>query len=166
MSIRLTPFVHRINIEQERMNKKPRSRTRDKRFTLRVSQEEKDIITAAMAATGSTSVAEFVLNSINNSNVILISEIESYNEIFAKAGKLAKSIIKGLNLIQSQPDNFQKFIDYLERDDRQNLSALLAFASNLDKAVNTYCLYEDNIKLSADLTMKEFVKEKAKSHKK
>lgn len=144
---------------------KPKIRTRDKRFTLRVSQEEKDTLLAAMTATGTASVAELVMNSVNNANVILISEIESYSDVFAKAGGLGKNIIKGLNLVQSQPEKFQTFINYLEKDNKKNLAALLAFASNLQKAVNTFCLYEDNIKFSADLTLKDFIKSKKKGQK-
>ncbi|MGG5283611.1 hypothetical protein ACQZ2G_06315 [Pseudomonas viridiflava] len=143
-------------------DKKPRVRNRDKRFTLRVSQEEKNTLLAAMAATGSTSVVDLVMNAVNNSNVILINEIESYNDVFAKAGGLGKNIIKGLNLIQSQPEKFKTFINYLEKDNGKNLAAMMAFASNLEKAVNTFCLYEDNIKCSAELTLKEFVKSKKK----
>lgn len=143
-------------------DKKPRIRNRDKRFTLRVSQEEKDTLLAAMAATGSTSVADLVMNAVNNSNVILINEIESYNDVFAKAGGLGKNIIKGLNLVQSQPEKFKTFINYLEKDNGKNLAALLAFASNLEKAVNAYCIYEDNIKCSADVTLKDFVKSRKK----
>lgn len=141
---------------------KPRVRTRDKRFTLRVSQEEKDTLIAAMAATGSTSVADLVMNAVNNSNVILINEVESYNDVFAKAGGLGKNIIKGLKLIQSQPEKFKTLINYLEKDNGKNISAMLAFATNLEKAVNTFCVYEDNVKCSADLTLKEFVKSKKK----
>ena len=143
-------------------DKKPRVRNRDKRFTLRVSQEEKDTLLAAMAATGSTSVADLVMNSVNNANVILINEVESYNDVFAKAGGLGKNIIKGLNLIQSQPEKFKTFINYLEKDNGKNLAAMLAFATNLEKAVNTFCVYEDNVKCSAELTLKEFVKIKEK----
>lgn len=143
-------------------DKKPRMRNRDKRFTLRVSQEEKDTLLAAMAATGSTSVADLVMNAVNNSNVILIKEIESYNDVFAKAGGLGKNIIKGLNLVQSQPEKFKTFINYLEKDNGKNFAALLAFASNLEKAVNSYCIYEDNIKCSADVTLKDFVKSRKK----
>ncbi len=143
-------------------DKKPRIRNRDKRFTLRVSQEEKDTLQAAMAATGSNSVADLVMNSVNNANVILINEVESYNDVFAKAGGLGKNLIKGLNLIQSQPEKFKTFINYLEKDNGKNLAAMMAFASNLEKAVNTFCLYEDNIKCSAELTLKEFVKSKKK----
>jgi len=143
-------------------DKKPRVRNRDKRFTLRVSQEEKDTLLAAMAATGSTSVADLVMNSVNNANVILINEIESYNDVFAKAGGLGKNLIKGLNLVQSQPEKFKTFINYLEKDNGKNLAAILAFASNLEKAVNAFCIYEDNVKCSAELTLKEFVKSKKK----
>ncbi|MCS3417139.1 hypothetical protein M2399_002591 [Pseudomonas sp. BIGb0450] len=143
-------------------DKKPRVRNRDKRFTLRVSQEEKDTLLAAMAATGSTSVADLVMNSVNNANVILINEIESYNDVFAKAGGLGKNIIKGLNLIQSQPEKFKTLINYLEKDNGKNLAAMLAFATTLEKAVNTFCIYEDNVKCSAELTLKEFVKSKKK----
>lgn len=143
-------------------DKKPRIRNRDKRFTLRVSQEEKDTILAAMAATGSTSVADLVMNSVNNANVILINEIKSYNDVFAKAGGLGKNLIKGLNLVHSQPEKFRTFINYLEKDNGKNFAAMLAFASNLEKAVNTFCAYEDNVKCSAELTLKEFVKSKKK----
>lgn len=143
-------------------DKKTRIRNRDKRFTLRVSQEEKDTLLAAMAATGSTSVADLVMNSVNNANVILINEVESYNDVFAKAGGLGKNIIKGLNLIQSQPEKFKTFINYLEKDNGKNLAAMLAFSTNLEKAVNTFCVYEDNVKCSAELTLKEFVKSKKK----
>ena len=143
-------------------DKKPRVRNRDKRFTLRVSQEEKDTLLAAMAATGSNSVADLVMNSVNNANVILINEIESYNDVFAKAGGLGKNVIKGLNLVQSQPEKFKTFINYLEKDNGKNLAAILAFASNLEKAVNAFCIYEDNVKCSAELTLKEFVKSKKK----
>jgi uncharacterized protein (DUF1778 family) len=142
--------------------KKPSIRKRDKRFTLRVSQEEKDTLLAAMAATGSTSVADLVMNAVNNSNVIMINEIESYNDVFAKAGSLGKNIIKGLNLVQSQPEKFQTFINYLEKDNGKSLSAMLAFATTLEKAVNTFCVYEDNVKCSAELTLKDFVKSKKK----
>ena len=144
---------------------KPKIRTRDKRFTLRVSQEEKDTLLAAMTATGTASVADLVMNSVNNANVLLISEIDSYSDVFAKAGGLGKNIIKGLNLVQSQPEKFQTFINYLEKDNKKNLAALLAFASNLQKAVNTFCLYEDNIKCSTDLTLKDFIKSKKKGQK-
>lgn len=143
-------------------DKKPRIRNRDKRFTLRVSQEEKDAILAAMAATGSTSVADLVMNSVNNADVILINEVESYNDVFAKAGGLGKNLIKGLNLVQSQPEKFKTFINYLEKDNGKNLAAMLAFATTLEKAVNTFCVYEDNVKCSAELTLKEFVKSKKK----
>ena len=143
-------------------DKKPRIRNRDKRFTLRVSQEEKDTLLAAMTATGSNSVADLVMNSVNNANVILINEIESYNDVFAKAGGLGKNLIKGLNLVQSQPEKFKTFINYLEKDNGKNLAAILAFASNLEKAVNAFCIYEDNVKCSAELTLKEFVKSKKK----
>jgi len=143
-------------------DKKPRVRNRDKRFTLRVSQEEKDTLLAAMAATGSNSVADLVMNSVNNANVILINEIESYNDVFAKAGGLGKNLIKGLNLVQSQPEKFKTFINYLEKDNGKNLAAILAFASNLEKAVNAFCIYEDNIKCSADITLKDFVKSRKK----
>ena len=143
-------------------DKKPRVRNRDKRFTLRVSQEEKDTLLAAMAATGSTSVVDLVMNSVNNANVILINEIESYNDVFAKAGGLGKNLINGLNLVQSQPEKFKTFINYLEKDNGKNLAAILAFASNLEKAVNAFCIYEDNVKCSAELTLKEFVKSKKK----
>jgi len=145
--------------------KKSKIRTRDKRFTLRVSQKEKDTLLAAMAASRTASVADLVMNCINNSNVILINEIESYSDVFAKAGGLGKNIIKGLNLIQSQPEKLQTFINYLEKDNKKNLAALLAFASNLEKAVNTFCLYEDNINCSADLTLKDFIKTKNKGQK-
>ncbi|HBO0923705.1 TPA: hypothetical protein L4G10_006221 [Pseudomonas aeruginosa] len=106
------------------------------------------------------------MNLLENSSVLLINEIESYSDVFAKSGSLGKNIIKGLNLIQAQPDRYQAFINYLEKDDKKNFAALLAFASNLEKATNTYCLYEDNIKASADFTLKEFVKTKNKGVKK
>lgn len=143
-------------------DKKPRKITRDKRFTLRVSQEEKEYLQAAIAATGSKSVADLLMNTLNNSTVILINEIESYSDVFSKAGGLGKNIIKGLNLVQSQPEKFQTLINYLERDSGKNLAAMLAFASNLEKAVNTYCVYEDNIKCSADITLKDFIKSRKK----
>ncbi|QXG47594.1 hypothetical protein [Pseudomonas viridiflava] len=143
-------------------DKKPRIRNRDKRFTLRVSQEEKDTLLAAMAATGSTSVADLVLNSINNSGIILVSEVESYKDVFKKAGDLGKNIIKGLKTVEDHPEKYQKLIDYLERDDRKTVSAMMAFASKLEQAVNTFCIYEDNIKCSADLTLKEVIKSRKK----
>ena len=143
-------------------DKKPKIRNRDKRFTLRVSQEEKDTLLAAMAVTGSKSVVDLVMNSVNNANVILINEVESYNDVFAKAGGLGKNIIKGLNLVQSQPEKFQTLINYLEKDNGKKLAAMIAFASNLEKAVNTFCVYEDNVKCSAEFTLKEFVKSKKK----
>lgn len=143
-------------------DKKPKIRTRDKRFTLRVSQEEKEIILAAMAATKSKSIVDLVLNSINNSGVILISEVESYNEVFKKAGNLGKNILKGLKTVEDHPEKYLKLIDYLERDDRRNISAMMAFASKLEQAVNTFCIYEENIKCSADLTLKEVIKSKNK----
>jgi hypothetical protein len=143
-------------------DKKPKIRNRDKRFTLRVSQEEKETLLAAIAATKSKSVVELVLNSINNSGVILISEVESYNEVFKKAGDLGKNIIKGLKTVEDHPEKYQKLIDYLERDDRKTVSAMMAFASKLEQAVNAFCIYEDNIKCSADLTLKEVIKSKKK----
>ncbi len=143
-------------------DKKPKKIVRDKRFTLRVSQEEKEYLQAAIAATGSKSVVDLLMNTLNNANVILISEVESYSDVFAKAGGLGKNIIKGLNLIQSQPEKFKTFINYLEKDNGKNLAAMLAFATTLEKAVNTFCVYEDNVKCSAELTLKEFVKSKKK----
>lgn len=143
-------------------DKKPRVRNRDKRFTLRVTQEEKDTLLAAMAATKSKSIVELVLNSINNSQVILINEVESYNDVFAKAGKLGKNIVKGLNLVKRQPDKYEKFIDYLEKEDGQNIRAMTAFATKLEQAVNTFCIYEENVRCSADLTLKEVIKSNKK----
>jgi dihydroorotase-like cyclic amidohydrolase len=143
-------------------DKKTRVRNRDKRFTLRVSQEEKETLLAAMAATGSTSVVDLVMNAVNNSNVILINEVESYNDVFAKAGSFGKNINKGLNFIQRNPEKFKVFIDYLEKDNGKNFAAMMTFASNLEKAVNAFCIYEENIKCSAELTLKEFVKSKKK----
>ncbi|HFH3186080.1 hypothetical protein [Pseudomonas aeruginosa] len=141
-------------------------RNRNERFNLRVTQEEKQLIEAAREITGSNSIADLIINLLENSSVLLINEIESYSDVFAKSGNLGKNIIKGLNLIQSQPDRYQAFINYLEKDDKRNFAALLAFASNLEKATNTYCLYEDNIKASADFTLKEFIKTKNKGVKK
>lgn len=141
-------------------------RNRNERLNLRVTQEEKQLIEAAREITGSNSIADLIINLLENSSVLLINEIESYSDVFAKSGSLGKNIIKGLNLIQAQPDRYQAFINYLEKDDKKNFAALLAFASNLEKATNTYCLYEDNIKASADFTLKEFVKTKNKGVKK
>ncbi|MGA6107807.1 hypothetical protein [Pseudomonas solani] len=135
-------------------------RKRNETMLIRVSAEEKELIQQARLKTGSKSIADFILNLIENANVILIKEIESFSDVFAKSGSLGKNIIKGLNLIQAQPDRYQAFINYLEKDDKKNLAALLAFASNLEKATNTYCLYEDNISCSADLTLKDFIKSK------
>ncbi|WP_458729831.1 hypothetical protein [Pseudomonas brenneri] len=141
-------------------------RNRNERFTLRVSKEEKEILEAAKKITGSKSIADLVLNLLENSRVLLINEIESYGDVFAKSGSLGKNIIKGLDLIQTQPDRYRSFINYLEKDNKKNFAALIAFASNLEKATNTYCLYEDNIKASADFTLKEFIKMKNKRVKK
>lgn len=143
-------------------DKKPKKIVRDKRFTLRVSQAEKEFLMAAIATTGTKSVVDLLMNTLNNSNVILINEVESYNDVFAKAGKLGKSIVQGLNLVKAQPEKHQKLIDYLERDNRQNLTAITAFATKLEQAVNTFCVYEDNIKCSADITLKDFIKSKKK----
>lgn len=127
---------------------------------IRVSVEEKELIQQARLKTGSKSIADFILNTIENSNVILIKEIESYSDVFAKSGLLGKGIIKGLSLIQNQPERYQAFIEYLEKDNKKNFSALLAFARNLEKATNAYCLFEDNISCSANLTLKDFIKSK------
>ncbi|WP_338479092.1 hypothetical protein VRB67_00310 [Pseudomonas trivialis] len=143
-------------------DKKPRVRNRDKRFTLRVTQEEKDTILAAMAATNSKSVVELVINSINNSGIILVSEVEKYSAVLAKAKDLGKGINKGLDLIQLQPEKFQTLINYLEKDDRKNLNAMISFSANLDRAIKGYCIYEENIKRSTDLTLKEVIKAKKK----
>ncbi|MFM1235629.1 hypothetical protein WFQ09_02800 [Yersinia enterocolitica] len=143
-------------------DKKPKIRNRDKRFTLRVSQEEKDTILAAMAATNSKSVVELVINSINNSGIILVSEVEKYSAVLAKAKDLGKGINKGLDLIQLQPEKFQTLINYLEKDDRKNLNAMISFSANLDRAIKGYCIYEENIKRSTDLTLKEVIKAKKK----
>ncbi len=141
-------------------------RNRDQRFNLRVTQEEKQLIESAREIAGSNSVADLIINLLENSSVLLVREIESYSDVFAKSGSLGKNIIKGLNLIQAQPDRYQAFINYLEKDDKKNFAALMAFASNLEKATSTYCLYEDNIKASADFTLKEFIKIKNKGVKK
>ncbi|WP_282364126.1 hypothetical protein [Pseudomonas sp. PS01297] len=141
-------------------DKKPRIRNRDKRFTLRVSQEEKDTILAAMAATNSKSVVELVLNSINNSGVILVNEVEKYSTVLAKAKDLGSNIQKGIELVQSQPHRAKDFINYLEKDDGKNLKAIVSFSVNLDHAIKGYCIYEENIKCSADFTLKEFIKSK------
>ena len=143
-------------------DKKPKKVVRDKRFTLRVSQAEKEFLMAAIAETGTKSVVDLLMNTLNNSNVILINEVESYNDVFAKAGKLGKNILQGLNLVKGQPEKHDKLINYLERDAPQNLRAVMAFATKLEQAVNTFCIYEDNVKCSADLTLKEFVKSKKK----
>ncbi|MCO7557146.1 type II toxin-antitoxin system TacA family antitoxin [Metapseudomonas otitidis] len=140
-------------------------RNRNERLNLRVTQEEKQLIEAAREITGSNSIADLIINLLENSSVLLVNEIETYSDVFAKSGTLGKNIIKGLNLIQSQPDRYQAFINYLEKDDKKNFAALLAFASNLEKATNTYCLYEDNVKASADFTLKEFIKNKKRGGK-
>lgn len=140
-------------------------RNRNERFTLRVTKEEKELLEAAKKITGSNSIADLIINLLENSSVLLINEIESYSDVFAKSGSLGRNIIKGLNLIQAQPDRYQALINYLEKDDKKNFAALLAFASNLEKATNTYCLYEDNIKASADFTLKEFIKIKKRGGK-
>lgn len=143
-------------------DKKPRIRNRDKRFTLRVSQEEKDFLLAAMAATNSKSVVELVLNSINNSGIILVSEVEKYSTVLAKAKDLGNSIKKGIDLVQTQPNRAKDFIAYLEKDDGKNLNAIVSFSENLDRAIKGYCIYEQNVKHSTDLTLKEVIKVKKK----
>ena len=91
-------------------DKKPKKVVRDKRFTLRVSQAEKEFLMAAIAETGTKSVVDLLMNTLNNSNVILINEVESYNDVFAKAGKLGKNILQGLNLVKAQPEKHDKLI--------------------------------------------------------
>ena len=143
-------------------DKKPKKITRDKRFTLRVSQEEKEYLQAAIAATGSKSVVDLLMNTLNNANVILINEVESYSDVFAKAGGLGKGIKKGLAFVKKQPEKYQTLINYLEKDEGKNFAAMLAFTTSLEKAVNAFCIYEDNILCSADLTLKEVIKSKKK----
>lgn len=139
-------------------DKKPRVRNRDKRFTLRVSQEEKDTLLAAMAATKSKSVVELVLNSINNSGIILVNEVEKYSNILSLSKDLAKNINKGLDLVQLQPEKAPKLIAYLEKDDGKNINLMRDFAKKLDLAIKGYCFYEENIKRTTDLTLKEVIK--------
>ncbi|POD52293.1 hypothetical protein BKM15_16365 [Pseudomonas syringae pv. syringae] len=102
------------------------------------------------------------MNTLNNANVILISEVESYSDVFAKAGGLGKNIKKGLAFVKKQPEKYQTLINYLEKDDGKNFAAMSAFATSLEKAVNAFCIYEDNILCSADLTLKEVIKSKKK----
>ena len=143
-------------------DKKPRVRNRDKRFTLRVTQEEKDFLLAAMAATNSKSVVELVLNSINNSGIVLVSEVEKYSTVLSKAKDLGNNIKKGIDLIQKQPNRAKDFINYLEKDDGKNLNAIVSFSANLDRAIKGYCIYEENVKRITDLTLKEVIKAKKK----
>ena len=86
--------------------------------------------------------------------------------MFCEIWKSWQNIIKGLNLIQSQPDRYQAFINYLEKRRQRNFAALLAFASNLEKATNTYCLYEDNIKAIRKFHPKRIYQDKNKGVKK
>ncbi|EPA94947.1 hypothetical protein [Pseudomonas sp. G5(2012)] len=143
-------------------DKKPRVRNRDKRFTLRVTQEEKDFLLAAMAATNSKSVAELVLNSINNSGIVLVSEVEKYSTVLSKAKDLGNNIKKGIDLVQTQPNRAKDFINYLEKDDGKNLNAIVSFSANLDRAIKGYCIYEENVKRITGLTLKEVIKAKKK----
>lgn len=143
-------------------DKKPRVRNRDKRFTLRVTQEEKDFLLAAMAATKSKSVVELVLNSINNSGIILVCEVEKYSTVLSKAKDLGSNIKKGIDLVQSKPEKFQTLINYLEKDDGKNLNAIVSFSKSLDHAIKGYCIYEENVKRLSDLTLKEVIKAKKK----
>ncbi|MFJ4545816.1 hypothetical protein ATI02_3348 [Pseudomonas baetica] len=143
-------------------DKKPRVRNRDKRFTLRVTQEEKDFLLAAMAATNSKSVVELVLNSINNSGIVLVSEVEKYSTVLSKAKDLGSNIKKGIDHIQKKPEKFQTLINYLEKDDGKNLNAIVSFSANLDRAVKGYCFYEENVKRLTDLTLKDVIKAKKK----
>lgn len=141
---------------------KPKKIVRDKRFTLRVSQEEKEYLQAAIAATGSKSVVDLLMKTLNNANVILINEVESYSDVFAKAGGLGKNIKKGLAFVKKQPEKYQTLINYLEKDGGKNFAAMSSFSTSLEKAVNAFCIYEDNILCSADLTLKEVIKSKKK----
>ena len=65
-------------------------RNRNERFNLRVTQEEKQLIEAAREITGSNSIADLIINLLENSSVLLINEIESYSDVLRNLEILAE----------------------------------------------------------------------------
>jgi len=135
---------------------------RTKKTSLVWTPEEHRKIVAAKEAAGERSIADLVLRLIDDSQTIVIKELKSYDDIYAKAGNLANQIAKALHLIKADPRKYSALIAYLEKDNSRVLNALAEYAEKLDEAVDAYFQYEENIEIIAQQQIAKAKKERNK----
>ncbi len=116
----------------------------------------------AKEAAGERSLADFVLHLIDNSQTIIIKEIQSYDDVYARVGNLANQIAKALNTVKKDPKKYAGLIHNLEKDDGRILKALEYFSEKLNEAVDAYFQYEENIEIVAQQQIAKAKKEKNK----
>lgn len=136
--------------------------SRNKRTSVVWTAAEHEKIMQAKEAAGEKSLADFVLHLIDNSQTIVIKELKSYDDIYAKAGNLANQIAKALHLIKADPRKYSALIAYLEKDNSRILNALADFSEKLDEAVDAYFQYEENIEIVAQRELSKAKKERNK----
>ncbi|WP_312905205.1 hypothetical protein [Stutzerimonas nitrititolerans] len=136
---------------------------RTKKTSLLWTPEEHKKIIEAKEAAGERSIANLVLRLIDNSQTIVIKEIQSYDDVYARAGNLANQIAKALNTVKKDPKKYAGLIHNLEKDDGRILKALESFAEKLDEAVDAYFQYEENIEIIAQRELSKAKKEKNKN---
>ena len=135
---------------------------RTKKTSLVWTPAEHEKIIKAKEAAGEKSIADLVLRLIDDSQTIVIKELKSYDDIYAKAGNLANQIAKALHLIKADPRKYSALIAYLEKDNAKVLNAIADFSEKLDEAIDAYFQYEENIEIVAQQQIAKAKKERNK----
>lgn len=135
---------------------------RTKKTSLVWTPTEHEKIIKAKEASGERSIADLVLRLIDDSQTIVIKELKSYDDIYAKAGNLANQIAKALHLIKADHRKYLAFIAYLEKDNGRVLNAIVDFSDKLDEAVDAYFQYQENIEIVAQRELSKAKKERNK----
>ncbi|EPJ77217.1 hypothetical protein CFII64_24054 [Pseudomonas sp. CFII64] len=135
---------------------------RTKKTSLSWTPAEHEKIMLFKEQSGDKSIPDLVLRLIDDSQVIIIKEINSYDEIYLKAGNLLNQIAKALNIIQANPEKYSALINYLEKDNSKILNIITDYSQKLDDAVDAYFNYEQNIEVLANHELKKAQNKKRK----
>lgn len=145
------------------------NRKRNKICSYATTEAELREIDEAIKITQHKSRTDFILSLIRNSNTIVVSELQSYDDVFNRAGNVGNQILRALNTILSpdtqdfkKQDVLRKLESFLEKDNGQVLKALTRLAENLDAAVDVYSNYEDNIEFATSKKLAQVIKQKRK----
>lgn len=135
---------------------------RNKKTSISWTQTEHAMLMNAKKTLHERSLASLIVRLIEDRQIIVIREIQSYDAIYAKAGNLANQIAKGLNYVRNHPDKYQNLIGYLERSDAAVLKVLMEYSERLGEAIEAYHRYDENIEIISQMALLEAKTKKAR----